>query len=67
MTDEQKYQQKIVIAYLAIKLNVDEAWIQTRHDFLFNKTIDEIVNEGQGIHIIHWMEERLGIRPGQAF
>ena len=60
-------QQAILIEYLAEKLHVDDDWYTTKQDFLFDCTPEEIFLRGDGELLIQWLEERLGLRQGQAF
>lgn len=66
-TPEQLRMQRTIVAYLGYKLGVEDSWFTTEQDFLFGKTPEQIVEEGEGPILIKWMEERLGLRPGQAF
>lgn len=60
-------EQAIIIQYLAEKLHVDDAWYITKQDFLFDCTPEEIFLRGDGPILIQWLEERLGLRQGEAF
>lgn len=66
-TPEQLRLQRTIVAYLGYKLGVDESWYTTKQDFLFDKTPEQIVDEGDAKLLIDWMEERLGLKPGQGF
>ena len=60
-------EQAIIVQYLSRKLGCDADWYESKQDFLFGKAPRDIVIEGEGQVIIDWLEERLGLKPGQAF
>ena len=59
--------QMIIIVYLARKLGCDDKWYESKQDFLFGKSPQQVVMEGDGQLIIEWLETRLGLKPGAAF
>ena len=60
-------EQAIIIEYLAEKLHVGDDWYTAKQDFLFDCTPEEIFIRGDGPILIQWLEERLGLRQGEAF
>lgn len=67
LTEEQIELQKIIVAYLGLKLGVESSWYTTKQDFLFDQSPQEVIDKGEGKHLVRWMEERLGLRPGAGF
>lgn len=67
LTASQRLTQITIVAYLGYKLGVSDTWHLEPQEFLFGKTPMQIIGEGDGKILIEWMEERLGLRKGQAF
>jgi hypothetical protein len=57
----------VIIAYLGEKLGVEEKWFVTPSEVFFGDAPIQVVHNGDGEILIEWLEERLGLRPGQAF
>jgi hypothetical protein len=51
----------VIVAYLSEKLGVDETWLTTKQEFLFDSTPQEVVFRGDGDMLIEWLESRLGL------
>lgn len=67
MNNTQIDWQVTIIAYLMKKLNVPGKWYIESNDFLFGQSPQDLVMSGNGQFIIEFLEERAGLRNGEAF